>query len=133
MHTTRTKTDIIVSVSALSLLPADPTLTLYNVTTVVAPVRDWYSLGGWLGVPVAKRTEIGSKYSTDEMRKEALMDYWLRCSPVVSWGKLAGELHYLEEKQSLQLLQRHLKKTTGMLMMMIISHSIRNQIPGFSA
>ena len=113
----------IVSASVLSLLPADPTLTLHNVATVVAPVRSWNSLGRWLGVPVAKRTEIDSKYSTDEKKKEALMDYWLRCSPVASWGRLAGELYYMGEKQSLQLLQRHLKRTTGMLMMMIISHS----------
>ena len=113
----------IVSVSALSLLPADPTLTLYNVTTVVAPVRDWLNLGACLGVPVPKCSEIRSKYSTDEMRKEAVMDYWLRCSPVVSWGKLAGALHYIKERQSLQLLQRHLKKTTGMLTIMIISRS----------
>ena len=110
----------IVSVSALSLLSADPTLTLHNVTTVVAPVRDWDNLGDCLGVPEAKRTAIDSKYSTDEKKKEALMDYWLRCSPVVFWGKLAGELHYMEEKQSLQLVQRHLKKTSGMLVMISI-------------
>ena len=125
MHTTRTKTvHYIVSVSALSRLLADPTLTLHNVTTVVTPVRDWNRLGVCIGVPLAKYSEIDSKYSTDDKRKEAVIDYWLRCSPVVSWGELAGELHYREEKQSLQLLQRHLKKTTGMLMMMmIINHS----------
>ena len=113
----------IVSVSALSLLPADPTLTLHNVTTVVAPVRDWELLGSCLGVPWDNRSEIDSKYSTDEKEKEALMDYWLRCSPMVSWGRLAGELHYLEEKQSLQLVQRYLKKTSGMLVMIIIRHN----------
>ena len=112
----------IVSVSALSLLPADPTLTLNNATTVVAPVRDWELLGDCLGVPLANRGEIDSKYSTDEKKKEALMDYWLRCSPLVSWGRLAGELHYLKEKESLQLVQRYLKKTSGMLVMIIIRH-----------
>ena len=45
------------------------------------------------------------------------MYHWLRYCPGVSWGKLAGELYYMEEKQSLQLVQRHLKKTAGMLMM----------------
>ena len=113
---------IIVSVSALSLLPADSSLTLPNVTTVVAPVRNWKSLGGWLEVPSVKRDEIGSKYSTDVQKKEALMDYWLRCCPIVSWSELAGGLHYREEKKPLQLIQRHLKKTTGMLMVIIIMH-----------
>ena len=110
------------SVSAFSLLLADPTLTLHNVTTVVAPVRDWDRLGVSLGVPQAKRSEIVSKYSTDEKKKDALMDYWLRCSPAVSWGRLAGELHYWEGKQSLQLVQRYLKRTSGMLVMIIIRH-----------
>ena len=119
----------IVSVSALSLLPADPTLTLHNVTTVVAPVRDWDKLGACLGVPVAKRNEIDSKYSTYEEKKEALMDYWLRCSPVASWGKLAGKLYYMEEKKSLQLVQRHLKKTSGMLSGMLVMIIIRHMRP----
>ena len=112
----------IASVSALSLLPADPTHTVHNVTTVVAPVRDWDNLGIYLGVPQTKRDEIRSKYSTDEKKKEALIDYWLCCSPVASWGKLAGVLHFMEEKQSLQLVQRHLKKTSGMVVWIIIRH-----------
>ena len=108
---------------ALSLLPADPTLTLYNVTTVVAPVSNWTWLGECLDVPAAKCSEIGRKYPTDEKKKEAFMDYWLHCTPGVCWGKLAGALHYLGEKQSLQLVQRHLKKTTGMFLMIIIRHN----------
>ena len=106
--------------SALSLLPADPTLTLHSVTAVVAPVKDWNWLGLCLGVPQAKRSEMDSKYPTDEKKKEAVMDYWLHYSPVVSWGTLAGELYYREEKQSLQLIQRHLKKITGVLLMIVI-------------
>ena len=71
---------------------------------------------------MAKRSEIRSKYFTNEKKKEAVMDYWLCCSPVASWGTLAGELHYLKEKQSLQLVQRYLKKTSGMLVMIVSRH-----------
>ena len=76
-------------------------------------------LGLNLGVPLVKCNEIGSKYPTDEKQKEALMHHWLCYCPGVSWGKLAGELYFMEEKQSLQLVQRHLKKTAGMLMMIL--------------
>ena len=115
----------IVSVRALSLLPPDPTLSLHAVTTAVAPVTVWYRLGENLGVPLAKLSEIGSKYPPDEKRKEALMDHWLRYCPGVSWGELAGVLYYMEEKQSLQLVQRHLKKIAGMLMMILYQVYIR--------
>ena len=62
-----------------------------------------------------KQTEIRSQHSTDDERKEADMDYWITNCPGVSWGTLAGWLHYLGEKRSLQLVQRYLTKTTGMV------------------
>ena len=111
VHTTHTRTvHYIVSVRALSLLPLDPTLTFDAVLTAVAPVRDLKQLGENLGVPLTIRRE--RRYD-----KKSLVYHWLRYCPVVSWGKLAGELYHLKEKESLQLVQRYLKKTTGMLMM----------------
>ena len=105
----------IVSVRALSLLPPDPTLTHHTVTTAVAPVQNWYDLSDNLGVPYFKLNEIKSQHSTDDKRKEAAMDYWISYCPGVSWGTLAGELHFREETESLQHVQRYLKKTTGMV------------------
>ena len=116
VHTTCNRTvHYIVSVRALSLLPPDPTLTLHTVTTAVAPVQNWNVLGSNLGVPETKLDEIGSQHSTDDKRKEEVMDYWIAYCPGVSWGTLAGELHYSEETESLQHVQRYLKKTTGMV------------------
>ena len=117
VHTSCNRTvHYIVSVRALSLLPPDPTLTLHTVTTAVAPVQNWYTLGGHcLGVPYTKLDEIRSQHSTYDKRKEAAMDYWISYCPGVSWGTLAGELHYSEETESLQHVQRYLKKTTGMV------------------
>ena len=125
VHTSCNRTvHYIVSVRALSLLPPDPTLTLHTVTTAVAPVRDWDDLCDNLGVPVAKRNEISSQHSTDDKRNEAAMDYWITNCPGVSWGTLAGELHYLGEKEFLQHVQRYLKKTTGMVIIIDYQLSI---------
>ena len=114
VHTTLTRT---ASVTILSLLPPDPTLTLHTVTTAVAPVKNWGDLGAFLGVPQAKRSEIDSEYPTVEEKKEATLDYWLCNCPVVSWDKLAGALHFQEEKQSLQYIRRYLRITAGVLVM----------------
>ena len=106
----------VVSVRALSLLPPDLTLTLRAVTTAVAQVGNWNWLGRCLGVPLPKLNEIDHQYPTDKKKMEATIIYWLHYRPVASWGTLAGKLYYMKEKQSLQIVQRYLKKTIGMLM-----------------
>ena len=105
----------IVSVRVFSLLPPDPTLTLQNVTFAVLPVRDWKQLGESLGVPSLQIDEIDSKHPKREMKKLFALGYWLDYCPVVSWSKLASELYYWEEKESLQNVQGYLKKTPGMV------------------
>ena len=64
---------------------------------------------------MARLNGINAQYSTDDKRKEAVMDYWISYCPGISWGTLAGELHYQEEKESLQHVQTYLKKTKGMV------------------
>ena len=95
---------------------ADPTLTINNLRLVMASVKNWYCLGGYLGclnVPGAVCDEIryGTAYQTGEEKKEALLLYYLHTMPMASWQNVAGALHHREEETALQAVKAFLKYT----------------------
>jgi hypothetical protein len=97
---------------------AEPSLSIDNLRQVTASVRDWYSLGNYvygLGVPPAVLDEIRDSpaYRTEEEKREALLLYFLRYVPMASWARLAGALHYREEKTALQAVQVFLTAPRG--------------------
>ena len=94
---------------------ADPTLTINNLRLVTASVKDWYHLGrciGGLGVPVAMCNDIRSNtaYKTEQEKKEALLLYYLHTVPMASWPRVAGALHWREEKTASQAVKNFLKQ-----------------------
>ena len=84
---------------------ADPTLNYNNLHRLTASVKDWRRLGHYfsgLGVPKAVFVEINTAYQTEEKKKEALLLYFLHNVPMASWQRVAGVLHYVEEKTALE-------------------------------
>ena len=83
---------------------ADPTLNYNNLHRLTASVKNW-QLGDYfsgLGVPEAVRDEINTAYQTEEEKKEAILLYFLHNVPMASWQRVAGVLHYVEEKTALE-------------------------------
>ena len=83
---------------------ADPTLNYNNLRRLTASVKNWCGLGQYysgLGVPEAVLKEINTAYQTEE-KNEALLLYFLHNVPMASWQRVAGALHYMEEKTSLE-------------------------------
>ena len=80
----------------LSPHPADPTLTTDNIMEVVKEVEHrWEELGRNL-MPASKSKlkmeNIKGLYHTDHMRVEAMVDYFVKCSPYSSWKNVAASL-----------------------------------------
>ena len=46
--------------------------------------------------------EINTAHQTEEEKKEALLLYFLHNVPMASWQRVAGVLHYKEEKTALE-------------------------------
>ena len=85
----------------------DLTFTYTRLCLVLISVVDWYKLGNYhygLGVPRAVLDEIknNTAYKTEEDKKEALLQYFLKNVPMASWEKVAGALYWMQEKTALE-------------------------------
>ena len=97
---------------------ADPTLTIYNLSIVMASIKDWYNLGqsdGGLCIPFAVRNEIrtSTAYQTEKEKKMALLLYYLHNVPTASWQSVAGALYFKEEVTVLQAVKVFLNTPAG--------------------
>ena len=80
----------------LSPHPADPTLTTENIMEVVKEIEyRWEYLSYGLSVPVCKRKNIKGLYQSDHLRMEAMVDYYVKCSPY-SWKDFGTNLQEME-------------------------------------
>ena len=96
-------------------LPADPSLTHKNVSTVTATVKlKNHELGmRILDVPFSKRDEIHQLSSTTYQERERLICYFINYSEYASWSDLAGRLYYREHHEALSAVKRFIKRTIG--------------------
>lgn len=95
----------IITVVSLSLLPADYTFTLSNVTAAIRSVQDWDGLGLYLGVPGKKRWS-----------KEEMLQYFFTTVPNASWETLAGGLCYQQEHAALETVKEYLQPQPGIIL-----------------
>ena len=106
--------------SSYYTLPPDPTLTLHNVTRVVATVKtDCMRL--CLGVPYSKEQEMQRTSSTDDQLREGYMNYWLQCGRNSSWRLLAGQFYHCGETRPLERVMEYVQQQKGKYMNIDIS------------
>ena len=100
----------------VSFLFLDDTLTVNNVCQTLLSVKDWHSLGcSGLEIlsSVCDHIRGSLDYSTEEEKKRALIKYYLRTMPDVSWKGIATGLFRREEKAALKAVNDYLKDPKG--------------------
>ena len=104
--------------------PPDSTLTVQNVTQALRgmPYDPGFSYN--LGVPYAILDDIERRYSTDDQRNLAVVEYYLHYAPGASWNHLAGVLYYREKEGALQQVQQYVQRPAGMTLLLITCSSI---------
>ena len=93
-------------VSSLSL-PLESTLTLENLITVLADVKDW-SAGGLPGsvrIPYSKSNELEKTYPDLTQRQSAIIQLFLEKHPAPSWAIICNGLYWEEEYEALEVVQ----------------------------
>ena len=100
-------------------LPPDSTLTVQNVTRALRGMPYSYDFSYSLGVPLPILNDISRRYSSDDQRKLAVVEHYLRYAPGASWNHLAGELYYYEKEGALQQVQRYVQRQAGMTSLLV--------------
>ena len=73
--------------------PADPTLTISNMLSVLSGVEErWEELGEKLGVGRSKMNEIRHHHWSSTDRMEALTIFYIRYDPTPSWQDISSVL-----------------------------------------
>ena len=102
-----------VLVFILLFSPADATLTLDNVMTVVEGVQDWEDLASLVQVPWNTQGIIKRRYSTEYDRKKAMSEYFLTCAPNATWPTIAGKLYRMGETAALERAKKYFQRPSG--------------------
>ena len=75
------------------LLPAEPTLTVSNLYDALEEVKELNLIGYYLDIPKSKQKDINSQYSSDNQRKQAIIEEFVNNHPAPSW-RLVAEFLY---------------------------------------
>ena len=94
------------------------TFTTMNVLRAVRDVKSTNDLGvlglGYrLGVPVSKRREIASQFSSVPQQRKALINYFIDHDPVASWRAVIVALDGMREKRVADELRYLAEPVTG--------------------
>ena len=93
------------------------TFTTMNVLRAVREAKSTndlgLGLGYWLGVPVSKRREIASQFSSVPQQRKALINYFIDHDPVASWRAVIVALERMEEKRVADELRYLAEPVTG--------------------
>ena len=102
--------------------PPDSTLTVQNVTRALRGMPYDSDFSNDLGVPGTILLDIERRYSTDDQRNLAVVEYYLHYVPGASWNHLAGKLYYyylFEEEGALQQVQRYVQRPAGLTSLLV--------------
>jgi len=70
----------------------------------------WSGLGDRLGLPWSKKAEVRRLYCSDHQRMEAVLDYYVRYHPALSWKQFAGKLQVMGlHKQADEVTTKYVK------------------------
>jgi hypothetical protein len=83
-------------------IPLEPSLTLENILSVLAQVKD---LGEVLKIPDSKKEEMEQLYPDLSQRQSALIQFWLDGHPAPSWELVCLGLYLEKEYEALENVQ----------------------------
>ena len=75
------------------LFPQEPTLTVSNLYDALEEVKELDQIGDGLKIPASKQQDINSQYSSDNQRKQAIIEEFINNHPAPSW-RLVAEFLY---------------------------------------
>ena len=75
------------------LFPAEPTLTVSNLYDALDEVKELDKIAMYLDIPESKEQDINSQYSSDNQRKYAIIEEFVKNHPAPSW-RLVAEFLY---------------------------------------
>ena len=105
----------------------DPTLTLENVSTVLATVVNVIKLRDVLLVPRSKLMEIQQQSSTVTQEREGLINYFISYSECASWTDLANSLYYYEHHEAVATAKTFIKQTPGKYIHVVVFAVVDSQ------
>ena len=99
-------------------LPPDLSLTPDTLLHAVSTVTDFWGEDGLLdrlGVldQVMDQIRASPSYSSENERRTAALQYYLKTLPRASWSKIAGALWFLEEHAALETVKQYLPHKRG--------------------
>ena len=99
------------------LLPPDDTLkpsALLDAVSTVGDIWQCLELVHWFGAPsVCDQIRHSPLYSSEDKKRTAVLQYCLQTLPRVSWGRIAGELWFVEEHTALETIRQLLPRNAG--------------------
>ena len=84
------------------LSAVDKTFTPMNVLRAVREVEDTDGLGYYLGVPMSKRVEIKSQFSSEAQQRKAYINYFIEHYPDSSWRSVICVLDDMNQPDSVE-------------------------------
>ena len=97
----------------LLISTVDMTFSTMSVLRAVEEVEDIDDLGFSLNVPLLKRQEIDSQFSSGSQRKKQLIKYWIERDPMASWRGLIVALDYMGQKKAADAIRHLAEPVTG--------------------
>ena len=97
------------------LSAVDMTFTPMNVLRAVREVKNTDSLGRYLGVPLSKRDEIESQFSSEAQQRKAYINYFIKHDPEASWRSVICALDRMNQPDSVEAADniRHLAEAVS--------------------
>ena len=78
-------------------IPTGSALNLHNLSSELASVIDWFSLGLNLGLQKHELTKIEHDYQGNDRRRVEMLDLWLHRTPNATWEDVVRALQQMGE------------------------------------
>ena len=95
------------------LFAVDMTFSTMNVLRAVQEVEYTDHLGICLSVPLSKREEINSQFSSVPHKKKQMIKYWMETDPLASWRRVIVALDGMREKKAADAIRHMAEPVTG--------------------
>ena len=86
-------------------IPTGSALNLQNLSSELASVIDWFSLGLNLGLQKHELTKIERDYQGNDRRRVEMLDLWLHRTPNATWEDVVRALQQMGENTVAEIIR----------------------------